>query len=739
MRKALSYIVPTLILLGFLTLQYTFPDEIESFRAKVFDIFQRIKPRVYQNTPVRIIDIDDESLAKLGQWPWPRTILAKLVVRLVEGGATVIAFDGVFPEPDRTSPKNVIPLWAEGSASELLRAQFEMIPDHDEVFAKVIAHSPMVLAFALTSEPNAKIPLSKAGKAQRGESLADKAEDYVRPEYRGAVVNLPLLEKAAKGNGCFNMNQEWDSVVRRIPSFYRLNDSIYPSLTLEAMRVYQDASNYIISLAGAKGETSLGQSRGITRVKVGLLDIPTDPYGRIWLYDTGYKPERFIPAWKVLSDDSVLKDLKEKILFIGTSATGMKDLRSTPLNPVAAGVETHAQIAEQMYLRDYLTRPHHAFAIENIYLGVLGLLLILILPRAGAIRSAILGLTGIGLALGFSWYFFTQQNELIDPLFPSLAIFLIYLSSSFLNFLGTERERGQIRGAFGRYLSPVLVEKLAKNPKQLKLGGEMRFMSFLFTDIRNFTGIAEQMKPEELTHFMNKFLTPMTDIVLKHGGTIDKYIGDCIMAFWNAPLDDKEHSRNACLATLDMQTLITEWNRENTKGEHPMPALQIGIGINTGQACVGNMGSEQRFDYTVLGDPVNLASRLESLSKNYGITSVVGQNTAAEVPELAFLELDMIRVKGKSQPVKIFALLGGNELKESSVFKSLEAHHWKMLTAYRSQRWEEALSASEECRKIQLPGNDLTALYEVYASRIRTFQKTPPPSSWDGVTIAESK
>jgi len=365
--------------------------------------------------------------------------------------------------------------------------------------------------------------------------------------------------------------------------------------------------------------------------------------------------------------------------------------------------------------------------------------LILILPKAGAIRSAILGLTGIGLAIGFSWYFFTQQNELIDPLFPSLAIFLIYLSSSFLSFLGTERERGQIRGAFGRYLSPVLVEKLAKNPKQLKLGGEMRFMSFLFTDIRNFTGIAEQMKPEELTHFMNKFLTPMTDIVLKHGGTIDKYIGDCIMAFWNAPLDDKEHSRNACLATLDMQTLVTEWNRENTKGENPMPALQIGIGINTGQACVGNMGSEQRFDYTVLGDHVNLASRLESLSKNYGITSVVGQNTAAEVPELAFLELDMIRVKGKSQHVKIFALLGGNELKESGIFKSLETHHGKMLSAYRGQRWEEALSSSEECRKIQLPGNDLTALYEVYASRISTFQKTPPPSSWDGVTIAESK
>ncbi len=740
MRKALSYIIPALILLGVVVFHFSFPEPIESFRAKVFDIFQMIKPRVYQDTPVRIIDIDDESLEKAGQWPWPRTILGKLIVRLVEGGATVIAFDGVFAEPDRTSPKSIIPLWTEGSASELLRAQLEMIPDHDDVFAKVISHSPVILGFALTNEKNKKVPASKAGISHRGGSIDDNPSKYIFPVFKGAVLDLPPLEKAAKGNGCFNIDLEWDNIVRRVPSFYRLNDSIYPSLALEAMRVYQDASNYIITLAGGtKDEASFGAETGIVEIKFGLLKVPTDNRGRVWLYDTGYQSKRYIPAWKILSDDEALAAVKDKILFIGSSAQALKDMRSTPLNPLAAGVDVHAQVAEQMITGDFLNRPDWAVGAEFTFLVVMGLLLILILPRVGAIYCAAIGILAIVSVFGLSWYQFVREQRLIDPVFPSLGISLIFLVSSFLNFLGTEWERSQVRGAFGRYLSPVLVEKLAKNPKQLKLGGEIRVMSFLFTDIRNFTGIAEQMKPEELTHFMNKFLTPMTDIVLKHAGTIDKYIGDCIMAFWNAPMEDKEHSRHACLAALDMQVLVREWNTQSEKGAHPLPPVKIGIGINSGQACVGNMGSEQRFDYTVLGDHVNLASRLESLSRNYGVTTVAGQNTVAEVPELAFLEIDMIRVKGKTKPVRIFALLGNSGLAAQPLFQEVRGNFEKMLAAYRAQRWEEAEKLLERCRHVTLPGIDLGILYELYVSRILAFKINPPGPNWDGTTTADSK
>jgi adenylate cyclase len=730
MRKALSYIIPALILFGVLALQYTFPVQIESFRAKVFDVFQMIKPRVYQDTPVRIIDIDDESLEKIGQWPWPRTILAKLVSRLASGGATVIAFDGVFPEPDRTSPQNMLPMWAEGASNELLRAQLEMIPDHDTVFAQAIAQAPVVLAFGLTNEPHARLPALKTGFLEHGTGK-DRAVDYVWPVFKGAVVNLPALEKAARGNGCFNMGVEWDQIVRRVPAVFRMNDTLYPALTLEAMRVFQGASAYKITMAGATGETSFGEKTGLVGIKAGLLEVPTDASGRIWLYDTGYKPERLIPAWKVLSDDKLLSEMKEKVLFVGASAMAMKDLRATPLNPRASGVEVHAQIVEQMFLGDFLERPDWAAGLEFTYLTLLGILLILILPHAGAVRCAVIAFLAIASAFGACWYAFVRWHFLIDPVFPSFAVFWIYLASSFLNFLGTERERGQIRGAFGRYLSPALVEKLAKNPGQLKLGGEMRPMTFLFMDIRNFTGIAEKFTPEELTQFMNSFLTPMTDIILRHGGTIDKYMGDCIMAFWNAPFEDKEHAPHACQAALAMQAFL--------RTTPSFKDVRVGIGINTGNACVGNMGSEQRFDYTALGDEVNLASRIEGLSKNYGVTAIMGQNTVGAAPGFASLEIDLIRVKGKTKPVRIFALLGDAALESQPLFREIRGHFEMMIAAYRSGRWNEAEKSLESCRRLTLAGIDLGALYELYISRILSYKINPPAHNWDGVTTAESK
>lgn len=730
MRKALSYIIPALILFGVLALQYTFPSQIESFRAKVFDVFQMIKPRVYENTPVRIIDIDDESLEKIGQWPWPRTILAKLVSRLAAGGATVIAFDGVFPEPDRTSPQNMLPIWTDGTANDFLRAQLEMIPDHDVVFAQAISQAPVVLSFGLTEEPHTKLPMLKTGFLEHGAGK-DRAVDHVWPVFKGAVVNLSTLEKAAHGNGCFNTGTEWDQIVRRVPALFRMNDTLYPSLALETMRIYQGASAYKITMAGATGETSFGEKTGIVSVKAGLLEIPTDALGRIWLYDTGYKRDRFIPAWKVLSDDNLVKEMKEKVLFIGSSAMALKDLRATPLTPFSSGVEVQAQIVEQMFLGNFLERPDWAAGLEFTFLILLGLLLILILPKAGAVRCAVMAFLAIASAFAFSWYVFIRWHFLIDPVFPSFAVFLIYLASSFLNFLGTEHERGNIRGAFGRYLSPALVEKLAKNPKQLKLGGEIRPMTFLFLDIRNFTGIAEKFTPEELTQFMNSFLTPMTDIILQHGGTIDKYMGDCIMAFWNAPLENKDHATHACQAALAMQEYL-----RTTPG---FEDIRVGIGINTGNACVGNMGSEQRFDYTALGDEVNLASRIEGLSKHYGVTAIMGQNTVAAAPEFASLEIDLIRVKGKTRPVKIFALWGGQDLGAKEDFKTLVSFHNKMITAYRTQHWDDAEEALKECLQAKVPEIEMGPLYEMYASRIKMFQKNPPGPIWDGVTTAESK
>lgn len=657
MKKISSYLIPALLLAVILVFQYFYSDEIESMRIKVFDVFQKIKPRTFQDAPVRIIDIDDESLEKIGQWPWPRTILADLVTRLNQAGAKAIVFDIVFAEPDRTSPKHVIPLWLEDSLLLPLRSQMDKLQDHDQLFSKAISQAPAVLAFGLTREEHATLPKLKNGFLEHG-SGQDKALDHIGPSFQGAVVNLPEFENVGKGNGCFNTGTESDSMLRRAPALFRLKDALYPSLALEAIRVAQKASTYKITLAGASGETSFGEKTGVVKIKAGQFDIPTDSEGRIWLYDTSYQPERFISSWKILSGTIDSKVLEGKILFIGSSATGIKDLRATPLNPRAPGVEIHAQIAEQILLGEFLKRPDWAMGAEFCYLTLLGILLILLLPYAGAIRCAVVGMVAILAAIGLSWYAFDQWHLLTDPVFPSLVILLIYLVSSFLNFLRTEKERSQIRSAFSRYLSPALVEKLAKDPKQLRLGGEIREMTFLFTDIRSFTSLAETMTAEELTRFMNSFMTPMTEIILKHGGTIDKYIGDCIMAFWNAPLEDKDHARHACETACEMEQFIIRWNSErkavSEKEEKPFLEIRIGIGINTGYACVGNMGSEYRFDYTVLGDEVNLASRLEGQTKEYNVTTLLGQNTAARVSDLNLRELGTIQVRGKTIPTKIY-------------------------------------------------------------------------------------
>ena len=314
------------------------------------------------------------------------------------------------------------------------------------------------------------------------------------------------------------------------------------------------------------------------------------------------------------------------------------------------------------------------------------------------------------------------------------------MSSSLVSYLRSESERTQVKGAFSRYMSPALVEQLARHPEKLKLGGELREMTLLFCDIRGFTTISEQFDPHGLTHFINRFLTPMTELILERQGTIDKYMGDCIMAFWNAPLDDAEHARNACRSALAMHArlkeLNAEWEAEAKAENRRFIPVRIGIGLNTGPCCVGNMGSDQRFDYSVLGDDVNLASRLEGQSKTYGADTVIGPRTRECAPEYAALELDLIKVKGKTVPVRIHALLGGEELRADPAFRALEEKHGRMLAAYRSKDWDAAEALLEECRTAPFA---LKTLYDLYAGRIDVYRETPPPLDWDGSFAATSK
>ena len=732
-----SPILPLLFLFLSTGIHVIEPTFVEQMRHRVFDEYQRLKPREYSNDiPVRILDIDDESLSRIGQWPWPRDVMAEIVARLNELGASAVVFDMVFSQPDRLSPKSLRQMLPERPEFEEARKGLLAIPDNDELFAQTIDGSYVVTGFALTgTETSGALPEIKAGFAENG----DRAAPYL-PAYAGAMKVLTNIESKVAGNGALNAIPESDGIYRRIPMFMTLKDKIFPSLVAESLRVAQDASTFIIRAVGASGEEGFGET-GLVGFKVGAVTVPTDENGQIWVRFTGDIPERYVPAWKLLEGKAPAEKLEGHIVLIGTSAAALKDLRATPLNPAAAGVSLHAEALETILTGNFLNRPDFAHGLEVVASLLLGLLLIWLLPKWGSIWCAVLTLFAIGGVIGGAWYAFDVYNWLLDPIYFSLVILIIYLTQSLLIYLATEAERARVRGAFGMYLSPALVEQLASDPEQLKLGGEMKDISIMFCDVRGFTSISELYDPEGLTQLINKFLTPMTQVIMDRMGTIDKYMGDCIMAFWNAPVDVPTHVTEACNSALVMFEKLEELNQElekeavgNNKEFRP---LKIGIGLNTGTCCVGNMGSTQRFDYSILGDDVNLCSRLEGQSKGYGVDIVISETTKVAAPDFATIELDLIQVKGKTVPVRIFALIGNNEVQSSDWFKEFNPIHAELISEYRNQNWENATSLSQKARRVA--GEKFNGLYDLFDERIAEYQLNPPGKDWDGVYIATDK
>jgi adenylate cyclase len=734
--KHLNYLLPLPILLAAVLVWVDEPGPLVQLRLYVFDEYLRLKPREYEPAPVRIVDIDDDSLERFGQWPWPRTLFAELVSRLDELGAAAMAFDILFVDPDRTSPSRLIKTVPEIASDNAVVDKLESLPDHDRIFADAIAHAPVVIGFVPRGKEHEKPPAAKATFAIAG----DDPLPWV-PHFVGAGSSLPMLESAAAGNGSLGINQERDGIVRQVPLVIAIRRRLYPSLDLEALRVAQGARSYVIKSTGANGVTAFGQHAGLNAIKVGNVVVPTDADGTVWVHFTPHQPERFVPAWKIL-DGSVDPDLiKGNIVVIGTTAEGLKEFRPTPLDPAAAGVEIHAQLLEQMLLGDYVQRPDWARGAEIGFMLEIALVLVLVLPRIGARWTFFLGGAAVAPVVAGSWYAYVAYHWLLDPVFPALVGLVVYLSSSAVLLFRTETERRQVRHAFSRYLAPSIVEQLADHPERLVLGGEEREMTIMFSDIRGFTTIAEHLDAQGLTNFLNRYLTPMTAVILSHRGTVDKYMADGIMAFWNAPLDDPAHAEHACRAALAMRAELARlndaWRSEAALAGTPFHEVRIGIGLNTGHCVAGNLGSDQRFDYSVLGDDANLASRLEGQTKTYHVDVIIGEQTAEQVPQLALLELDLVQVVGKARPTRIFFLLGDESVAVASAFAALESAHNALISAYRERNWAEALARLESCRA-QAP-EILQPFYQLYEERIVNFREAPPPSDWDGVYAALTK
>jgi adenylate cyclase len=735
-KRWLEIVIPSLLLLAAVLVCKQQPAVLTHMQNLVWDSFQRSKPRVYQPLPVRIVDIDEDSLSRLGQWPWPRTEVARLIDRLTDLGAATVALDILFSEPDRISPKNLQNFFGNDANNAELSNALSLLPDSDAVLAESMTRIPTVTAFALLGDERVSSkPASRHGIAAAG----DDPLLFVR-NLPGAVSTLPVLEDAAVGNGAVNYVPDSDNVIRRAPILLGHNKDTVPTLPMEALRVAQGASTYIVKSSGASGELAFGEQTGIVEVKVGSVVVPTTFEGMMLLHDTGHVDERFIPAWQILEPDFDAERVAGQIIFIGSSAQGLNDIKTTPLSAAIPGVEVQALVLEQILAGDFLSRPDWAFGAELIYLVVFGIILIVAIRRVGALWSMVLGLSAIAVAWSASWYGFSRYGYLIDPLFPSLVAALIYVSSSLISFLRTEGEKKFIRSAFGRYMSPVLVEQLTKDPKRLQLGGEIRELTILFSDIRGFTKISESLNPQALTRLINNYLTPMTSLIQDQNGFIDKYIGDCIVAFWNAPLDDPIHVPNAVRTALRMREKLRELNRGwRTEAEaegRKFIKIKTGLGLNTGDCCVGNLGSEQRFDYSVLGDAVNTAARLEGLTKGYGIDLIVGESTAARCAEFALVEIDQVKVKGRATPLHIFTVMGDEAFAKTPEFKIMHDRQAELLAAYRRQDWDAASAALVDCRKL---APSLEGLHDVFSGRIAEYRANPPPADWDGVYEARTK
>ena len=706
------------------------PAAIESFRLKVFDELQALYPRPpVSAVPVTIVDIDDHSLAAIGQWPWPRSVFAELLGRLGEMGAVVVACDILFPERDRYSP----PVYAESLAARdpKLAAALRSLPDHDVLMAGAMAERLVVLGVTgIGAEIDGAVRKPKATPVI---AMGDDPRRFL-PELPGLVGATPVLSEAAAGLGLVTLTPDVDGIVRRVPLVGYVGGQLLPSLALESLRIAIGAEKVFVRSGPG----------GITGITLGGVNIPVDAEGRAWVRYGLPDPDQYVRASDVLAGTLPPDRIEGHIVFIGASAAGLGDIKPAPIVGSMPGVEIQASLLQTLVAGSVLRRPAEVVQLENLILLVLGIALAWVGPhlRAGYL-PALLGLAAAG-GIGGTWWAFRYHQVLVDGLYVAggLAVLLFWLAMA--RYVREESRRRTIRAAFSRYLSPVMVDRLTSSARALNLGGERRELTVLFSDIRGFTTLSERFEddPVGLTELLSRYFTAMSATIQERSGTIDKYIGDAIMAFWNAPLPVQDHPRAACLAALDMRPRLAELNaalaeEAKARGEE-LGAIRIGVGLNTGVCFVGNMGSEQRFNYTVIGDPVNVASRIEGRCKGYGLEIVIGESTALAAPGLATLEIDRVQLLGKTSATRLFTLVGDETVAAGERFGELKGEHDAMLAAYRSRDWDGAMAKLRRCHHLG-HGYGLDPFYELYGQRIDAYRTDPPPAGWDGSVVAEDK
>ena len=715
-----------LISVGLLTgLRIADPYPVRTMRETGFDLLQRLSPREYVQSPVRIVDIDEASLSRFGQWPWPRHLLADMVDRLHAAGAATIVFDMLFAEPDRLSPSRLLDdprlkslLGEDGSPDQV-------IPDNDVALAQAIGRGPVVLGFAESERPG-PAPPAKAGYAYTGADPAARV-----PRIRGAAKLVPILADAAAGLGSVNISRTRSlATVRRVPLLWSdVDGSLYPSLAAEALRVAQGAQTYVVH---ADAETGRVQS-----LRIGALEVPTEPTGELIIHYTTPRDDRFISAVQIFDDRQLrtrVPDLQGHIVLIGTSATGLFDIRTNALGYRTAGVEIHAQAIEQILNAQFIHRHDWTQGLEILAM-IIASLIIVLTTLYGSARLALFfgGCVAVVITVS-TWLSFIHRGVLLDASFPLLAGLCVWFVAIAVRYLMADREKRAILGAFSHYVHPSILRQIERSHRDVRLGGENRLLTVMFSDVRNFTSLSERMEPEVVINFLNLLLGRLATEIANESGVLDKFIGDSVMAFWNAPLHQPDHPSLACAAALRMRTALAEMNASRDfqlpQDNAPTSGIRIGIGINTGTACVGNVGSIDRFNYSAVGDAVNVAARAEAASKDVGYDIVVTSSTADAATDFALIDAGDLAFRGKAEKVPVKILVGGPDLRASARYSDFSRHYDDLIAALCDGRSQTADDAMAVCRRLAPeiePG--LLRYLDRLPERVQDFRQPPPKIS----------
>lgn len=714
-----------------------FIDELE---LKAYDMRLQLTMPNTLDPRIVIVDIDEKSLSEIGRWPWNRAVLAKIVNQLFDKyHINILGFDVVFAESDESSGLKILQNLAKTTlqhSPEFLTTlnQLQSSLDYDRLFANSLHNRRIILGYTFLSQSDKLTEITKIGKLPQPlpdltADKLDKAFISQLPVAQGYAANLTPFQDNALYAGHFDTYPDEDGIVRRAPLFYKYNDDLYELLSLAVARIALDEPT--IELIKVKS----GNYTSVENIKIGDRIIAVDRYLRALVPYRGTQGSfAYVSATDVLNgritDPNLLTN---KIVLMGTSAKGLQDTRATPISGSYPGVEVHANLIAGILDSNIMQNPAFIRGMEIMILFLSGIIMIILLPLVSPLIATLttifllVGVISLNLAV---WTHLHWVLPVTATVLMILSLFIFNMSYGF--FVETTNKR-HLTHLFGQYIPPELVDEMNQNlGSQFTMEGESREMTVLFSDVRGFTTISEGLSPKELSELMNAYLTPMTKIIHEHRGTIDKYMGDAIMAFWGAPLSDEQHARHALIASLAMIKQLKAMQPEFKA--HGWPAIKIGIGLNTGIMSVGNMGSKFRMAYTVLGDAVNLGSRLEGVTKQYGVQIIVSETTKAKVSDFAFRELDRVRVKGKDQPVAIFEPIGLLSETEPTVQEELNRYE-VALDHYRQQHWQAAQSELEALHQ-QFPER---LLYKIYIERVHHFIDNPPGDNWDGVYTFTTK